>query len=221
MRALGAFAWALSMLCAATAATTARTIVRAEVPVGYAPAPLTDSSTWVTTEDYPARAIHDMVEGVTSAELTVDAGGFVSGCLVTKTSGSELLDQTTCSLLIARARFRPRPVAQGSGHWTQRVRWELPKTPAVELKPTSFALQFDVDEEGKPSRCTAQGNVPQPQPDGDVCDQMVRMVRFTPKSGADGKPVRRRVLQTFSLQVTDLPSEPAPVPAAKRGAPAN
>lgn len=93
-------------------------------------APLTDPMTWITDDDYPFAAIQDAAQGTTGFVLTVDARGTVVDCQVTSSSGWELLDASTCDLLMARSRFKPardfegRPVA---ATFRSRMRWQIPR----------------------------------------------------------------------------------------------
>lgn len=85
---------------------------------------------WVTTEDYPPSAIRDGIEGTVSTALTIDSSGKVTGCTVTSSSGSSLLDDTACRLLTRRARFQPGKDSAGNptgGGYTFRFRWQIPK----------------------------------------------------------------------------------------------
>jgi len=79
--------------------------------------------------DYPAAALRAREAGRVEFFVVVGADGRVKRCLVTATSGSRALDDTTCAILRARARYRPardpagRPVeGVDSGH----VDWRLP-----------------------------------------------------------------------------------------------
>ena len=102
-------------------------------PVQHAPAfqprgpkAKNNSADWVTTDDYPPRALREMRGGVTGFRLTVDATGRVTGCEVTSSSGSADLDQATCSYASRRARFAPATDENGqptSGSYPSRVRW--------------------------------------------------------------------------------------------------
>lgn len=57
--------------------------------------------------DYPAAAREAMVGGRVGVRYTVETSGRVSHCSVTHSSGSELLDRTTCRLIEERFRFEP------------------------------------------------------------------------------------------------------------------
>jgi len=85
---------------------------------------------WVTNDDYPAAALRAEQAGTTSFRLDVDAGGRVTNCTVTGSSGSSLLDNTACSLLKRRARFGPAEDSSGNkipATYSNRFRWEIPK----------------------------------------------------------------------------------------------
>ena len=86
--------------------------------------PRNDPGRWSTRNDYP-----DWLTGgeqVVAFELTIDTVGSISDCRITESSGSRLLDNTTCSLLRTRARFKAARDADGNptqGTYTNRVRW--------------------------------------------------------------------------------------------------
>lgn len=84
---------------------------------------------WLTTDDYPSSAMREGVQGVTGYRLEIGLDGKVTGCSVTSSSGSSILDDTTCRLLTRRARFKPaqdqagNPIASSYGG---RTRWQIP-----------------------------------------------------------------------------------------------
>ena len=88
------------------------------------------SGNWVTTNDYPTRALREEREGVTGYRLSVGPDGRVTDCQITSSSGSPDLDEATCSNLRRRARFNPATDGEGnptSGSFSARVRWVIPK----------------------------------------------------------------------------------------------
>ena len=90
------------------------------------PKPRNDQSTWVTTDDYPPRALREMRGGATGFRLSVDATGRVTGCEVTSSSGSADLDQAACSYATRRAKFAPATDENGqptASTFSSRVRW--------------------------------------------------------------------------------------------------
>ncbi|HCF25282.1 MULTISPECIES: energy transducer TonB [unclassified Novosphingobium] len=88
------------------------------------------SGNWVTTNDYPTRALREEREGVTGYRLSIGPDGRVTDCSITSSSGSPDLDEATCSNLRRRARFNPATDGEGnptSGSFSARVRWVIPK----------------------------------------------------------------------------------------------
>ncbi|MFL6738823.1 MAG: energy transducer TonB [Sphingomicrobium sp.] len=57
--------------------------------------------------DYPRSALKSRLQGQVSVGFTVLTNGRISNCRITASSGSPLLDSTTCQLLTERLRFRP------------------------------------------------------------------------------------------------------------------
>ncbi|MES2043712.1 MAG: energy transducer TonB [Pseudomonadota bacterium] len=78
---------------------------------------------------YPQEAVINHLQGrvVTVASIGVD--GRVTGCAVAATSGARVLDQATCNVLKASARFSPALDMAGKpvvSHLVVPVRWVLP-----------------------------------------------------------------------------------------------
>lgn len=91
--------------------------------------PKNNQSTWVTEADYPSRALREDRAGTTAVRLTIGTDGRVTGCDVTRSSGSPDLDEAACSNIQRRARFNPamengQPVV---GTFSRSVRWVIPK----------------------------------------------------------------------------------------------
>lgn len=87
-----------------------------------------DRDGWITHYDYPDLARRRGLQGVTTFRLEIDANGQVTGCTIVISSGSELLDDTTCRLLVRRARFFPAQDAAGRNipaSYTSRFNWSL------------------------------------------------------------------------------------------------
>ena len=84
---------------------------------------------WVTTNDYPSRALSLMQEGLTSFRLTVGKDGRATTCQITESSGVPELDMATCTNAVWRARFDPALDADGNpieGAYSNRVMWRIP-----------------------------------------------------------------------------------------------
>ena len=90
-----------------------------------------------------------------SFRLDVDPSGAVAGCTVTGSSGSALLDRTTCDLLRARARFEPARGRRGravASTWTSHIRWRIPEDELL-AKPGSEVTTIEVQPDGKVISC--------------------------------------------------------------------
>jgi len=88
-----------------------------------------DRLRWITTDDYPSAALRQNMQGVVVVSAMIGADGKVRSCVVTQSSGSQLLDDTTCRLYIRRAHFTPARDADGNPIASQRsdrFRWQIP-----------------------------------------------------------------------------------------------
>lgn len=82
--------------------------------------------------DYPVAAVRARQEGAVDFRLDITPQGRVGGCTIVRSSGSALLDATTCRLIRTRARFIPARDTKGRpapDTVTGRVRWALPAPP--------------------------------------------------------------------------------------------
>ncbi|MEL7445719.1 MAG: TonB family protein [Pseudomonadota bacterium] len=78
--------------------------------------------------NYPRRAETREIEGVVGVRVTVGTNGRVSGCTVSSSSGSSILDDAACKGMRRYARFEPALDRAGnptSGSWSTRIRYEL------------------------------------------------------------------------------------------------
>ncbi|WP_380874576.1 hypothetical protein ACFB49_48890 [Sphingomonas sp. DBB INV C78] len=85
---------------------------------------------WVTTEDYPSRALREEREGTTAVAFEITTDGRIANCRVTASSGSPDLDDATCRNLTRRGRYTPAKDASGNAMEssdTRRVRWQMPQ----------------------------------------------------------------------------------------------
>ena len=99
------------------------------------PGSLANLATSLSDADYPAEAIRRGEDGTVGFSLDVGPDGRVTGCEVTSSSGSKILDTTTCTLMRARARFRPALDRNGNptaDRISARVRWVLPTEPVTQ-----------------------------------------------------------------------------------------
>lgn len=84
----------------------------------------------ITNDDYPDRAARAEEEGTTAVEFEVNEQGRVENCRVTSSSGSTVLDETTCTLITRRFRYEPAKDSDGNPirvKKADRVKWVLPQ----------------------------------------------------------------------------------------------
>jgi len=89
-----------------------------------------DPSSWMSSDDYPTRAIREQRAGTVGFQVTIGPNGRATACTVTSSSGSPDLDDTACKLVISRGRFSPPKDEHGqptTGAWNSRFKWQLPK----------------------------------------------------------------------------------------------
>ncbi len=125
----------------ATKVQPVRGPVVASQPVKAAPAPLPvvpaapptarpigNPGEWFPRDSYPPAAKAAGQEGRTQFSVDIDAAGRITGCNIIQSSGSELLDSTTCIQLISNGRFSPARDTNGkpvAGTWSSAMRWAL------------------------------------------------------------------------------------------------
>ena len=108
---------------------------------------------WITSDDYPARAMREELQGTVAYTLTVNVNGRVQACDMTKNENPTImtsvndvpeLNQATCRNITRRARFIPATDAEGRPLETKyagRVRWVLPYDPPP-LPPPRLPKRF-------------------------------------------------------------------------------
>ena len=87
------------------------------------------AQSYFSTDDYPAAARGSSAQGKVSFMLTIDPSGRVVGCVITRSSGSGVLDAATCRIMQRRARYTPATDATGmptSGTIEQEMVWKRP-----------------------------------------------------------------------------------------------
>lgn len=88
--------------------------------------PKGNPANWVTTNDYPSRALREERTGTTSFRVSISPDGRVASCQITSSSGHSDLDQATCDNVTRRGRFRPPSEGYGDSY-SSRVRWVIPE----------------------------------------------------------------------------------------------
>lgn len=69
---------------------------------------------WKNEYDYPARAIRKRESGTVVAAWEIAEDGVVEGCHIVESSGSKLLDDTSCRLITSRIRYDPARDSTGA-----------------------------------------------------------------------------------------------------------
>lgn len=105
-------------------------------------------SVYVSEDDFPVAAIRSGVQGGTVYfRLSIGADGRVQGCAVTRSSGYDLLDSTTCRLMVRRARFTPATDPQGrprTDEFDGYIEWRPPE-PRLPWSPLPERPQAAMD----------------------------------------------------------------------------
>lgn len=102
------------------------------------PVPIGSPASWIPPDGYPSAARDSAEEGRVAFTLEVDESGRVSDCKVTSSSGSPLLDETTCYYMSANARFTPARDAKNKivpSKWSSAMTWKL------EVKPVPTQVE--------------------------------------------------------------------------------
>lgn len=89
-----------------------------------------NSALWVTTDDYPSRALREEREGVTGVAWDITTDGRIENCRVTSSSGSPDLDEAACRNITRRGRYTPAKDTAGNpiaATGRRNVRWQMPQ----------------------------------------------------------------------------------------------
>lgn len=197
--------WSLAAVLMATAGTAPAEpspVVAIDVRPALPARPSTNPATWVTTADYPLAALRENLEGTVDFMLAVGPDGRVSECSIRGSSGSDLLDGTTCDLVRQRAVFVAAQDASGhpvAGTYRNRVRWMIPRPPRPEAGELVYS--FRVAPDGLHSDCRVESAV------GGAAAAMAKATPCRPGRYATGyvdeagQPTARRVRMRFSIEV--------------------
>ena len=128
-----------TLFCVALSLATVAPLAAA-APSASQAVPRAPLHTYLTNADYPSEAIRNGEQGTVEFRLTVDLNGRVSDCAIQASSGSAVLDATSCRIMTERARFNPARDENGKpvpGPFESRISWRLPEDTAnpVDLPP--------------------------------------------------------------------------------------
>jgi TonB family protein len=119
-----------------------------------------DRGSWFKETDYPFEAMKAGIQGSVTFEVEVDANGNPTDCRVTKSSGKQMLDQATCDVARARARFKPALGSDGTpvaGRYSTQAVWRLSGPGTIY---SAVILDYSADPDHPV--CSVTGNVPTP-----------------------------------------------------------
>ena len=175
-------------------------------PATRSPEPLNSPGAWVTPQDYPPQALRENVEGVVAFQLGISPAGTITDCNIGVSSGSAVLDQTTCQLIRLRALFRPALVAgePAAGTYSNRVRWVIPRP----RKPVAgeMVISFEVGPDGTIADCRVEKTLGGAALNAQAKPEVCRVGRFDGGySDQAGQPVARRVRTTVKVEVLPIP----------------
>ncbi|MDB5709107.1 MAG: hypothetical protein JWL96_1177 [Sphingomonas bacterium] len=205
--------WPLALAAIALSAPAAAQSLRPDM----APVAIGGVGQWFGADAYPKEAVRAGRAGRVVALLAIDAAGAVTGCTVQISSGTTVLDTTTCEIATAHLRFDPATDHLGhpaAGTYVLPVRWVLPTPPApapVDVTagpPMDRITQIEVayDANGVALSCRSMINGAPPET-GDPC------AGFKPGIGTpntrrwlrNGQPVGVTVVQRITQHVIPTP----------------
>jgi len=165
-----------------------------------------------SVDDYPKEALMHGWQGTVVADLTVSAEGRVSACDIVQSSDYKVLDNKTCEILFARAKFSPAKDANGRST-VDRVRtppiaWRIEEEapPALDL-PQGWQGKAEVglkiDTLGAVADCRVTKSSGNETVDNATCSLLTQRARFKPATDRNGKPVENTLSKTIEWRVQD------------------
>jgi TonB family protein len=127
----------------------------------------------ISVDDYPAQALSEKMVGATRYEIAVSDTGAALGCTIIKSSGHDLLDRTTCDLLMKRAKFMPAKDDAGNpvaGVWRHLVGW-YPSSRDSRPGYVGYGVTVTFDTDGEVTTCQVAALSPVSKPTPDQLDK--------------------------------------------------
>ena len=168
--------------------------------------PKADLASLIGDRDYPPSALRANEQGTVGFTLEVGPNGRVSGCRVTRPSGSAALDSATCRILHSRARFDPARDSLGRpapDRFAGRIAWRINRRLNQPFAPLMMVEVMRSDAKGALScfsEFNAEPSVRKPCPTGATGAELASLAR------ALGKPL---ALSTVIRLTPDGAAEPA------------
>ena len=168
-----------------------------------------------SVDDYPKEALMHGWQGTVVADLTVSADGRVSACDIVQSSDYKVLDDKTCAILLARAKFIPAKDANGRPT-TDRIRtppiaWRIeepsPGTPSLDDLPQGWRgkaeVVFTVNAQGAVADCRITKSSGNEIVDNATCGMLTQRARFKPARDPYGIPTEDTVSRTIEWRIED------------------
>lgn len=133
----------------------------------------------VSADDYPRVALINNQQGSVTVRLKIDSSGLVTSCRVARSSGHVALDEQTCALFRARARFEPARDRSGraiEADYTQQVSWKLAEgPPPMPRHAWMVRVTLGLNRDGSVGECKMEATGLAAQPED--CDLLLAAVK--------------------------------------------
>lgn len=169
-------------------------------------------------QDYPTDAVRNHWEGTVLVDVLIGTDGSPKSCAIVKSSGHRLLDDTTCNLIMTRAKFAPPKDKSGNPteeHFQPpKVTWRLAPAPAA-VRPMQGAanlvtlfssndypkeamknhwegaaiVDLTVSADGRVSACNVVQSSGYEALDNKTCEIFKTRARFQPAKSSTGRAV--------------------------------
>lgn len=149
-----------------------------------------DPVSWFSADDYPVEARRKGIEGSTTFEVDVDAQGKPTACRISRSSGSPILDQKTCEVVLRKGQFKPALVRGKTvpGRYSRTASWRLEGSAANSYFATIVDFRKDPDH----PTCTV---VDKGMSSSLTCEQVLQASRL---AGGGAKLTKLVALQTVT-----------------------
>ncbi|MBK8272154.1 MAG: energy transducer TonB [Sphingomonadales bacterium] len=161
---------------------------------------------YISDNDYPPEAIRNYAEGTVVVKFTISTNGRVPVCEIAESSGSDVLDDTSCKLIRDRFRYTPAKGSDGKAipeTRTQRIKWRLPggDERLEEMTPSTLEIELIVAPDGSVKACKVVKALGySPNVSVSACSYMMAHRKFKPFEGTRDK----RITYHDTIDVADV-----------------
>ena len=171
----------------------------------------------ISNDDYPPEARSAGEQGVVVLRFSIGTDGRVFDCNIVRSSGSDILDTTSCNLVIERFRYRPARDADGEAMvqtQTRSIRWQIDRGeqsgPVAAQPVTGVAiLTATLAPDGTKLSCEVKAPPALTTLFGDACN---RRLLTPPGTALPTVPIQLQLAMSQSFD-----HEPAPMPELPSG----